>query len=226
MKKFLTLVFTTIACITFNAQERVNGTPPTFSGQSGKLTSATGWAYNTTDKDWVDYPNMIESSKAYKKKKSKPLEGSVLSSRPQNFSSIETKLLVYKDVKYYVLVVEKWSGAYKYPNLREGYYSSRMTCGYIFTEENYKKLLNMDKFVELTTDDYIEEESSGLTEAGFIEKLQKQIDSSMKRGFDAKFPVMKSEEGKIRFHVPYFKYNFEEGYFETDAENFNVILLK
>ena len=48
-------------------QERVNREKLSFSEVSGTLSNATGWAYNTTLGEWIDYKNALPYESFYKR---------------------------------------------------------------------------------------------------------------------------------------------------------------
>jgi hypothetical protein len=227
---FILTAFLLLLVTSATAQERVNGVAPTFSEESGKLTSATGWAYNPTDKDWVDYPNMISNNKDYKGGSISSMEnGRAQSMTDQSFLSIQTKALNYKNKKYFVILVEKWEGRQKYSY--SSYTTLKETVSYIFTDKEYKKMQNIIKPVSIKTNMVARIESSDLTDAKLIEAIHEKIDEPYKPSTQYTFYVMKSTEGQIRFYLPEkFSYkdthNFKEAYFETDPENFNKIILK
>lgn len=232
------LMMCLITMVSFG-QDRVNREKLSFLDKSNQLTTAVGWSYNTTLGEWVDYNNVIENDKSYKEKY-KSLQGSyMMSHRTQNFISIQTKTLVYKDIKYYVLLVEKWDGDYKYPNIREDWRIYKTMYGYIFTETEYNKLNNIDGVMNLETQyivsmgSYYEE----YDEIVFLDEIQTNLSSEKsKYSFTYTFPIKKTETGDIRFYVPnYFStlssssYNavdFEKEYFETTFDNFSKFIIK
>ncbi len=211
------------------AQQRVNGVKPTFSAASGILTSATGWAFNAADKDWVDYPNMINDNKDYKGKYVSSMDGTAQSMTDQSFLSIQTKALTYKTKKYFVILVEKWAGRQKHSH--SSYSTLKETIGYVYTDKEYNKILNLTKPVSIKTNMCVRIVSSDLTETGLISEIHEKIDDPYKSSDQYTFHVMKSTEGQIRFYLPKkFSYtdthDFQKEYFETEPENFNKIILK
>lgn len=230
MKNILPLTaFLLLLLTSASAQERVNGVKPTFTAESGKLTSATGWALNSADKDWVDYPNMISEDKDYKGEYMSAMDGLAQSMTDQSFLSIQTKSLNYKDKKYFVILVEKWEGRQEHSY--SSYSTIKETVGYIFTEAEYKKLQNIVKPVSLKTNMVARLESADLTDAKLISEIQQKIKDPYKSSDQFYFHVLKSTEGKIRFFLPEKfgytdKHEFAVSYFETEAENFNKIILK
>ena len=220
-------------------QDRVNRDKLSFLNESGKFTSAVGWSYNTTLGEWVDYNNVIENNKSYKEKY-KVLQGSyMMSHRTQNFISIQTKTIMFKDNKYYVVLVEKWNGDYKYPNIREDWRIYKTTYGYIFTETEYNKLNNIEDVINLETQYVVSMGSSyeEYDEVVFLDKIQTDLSSEKsKYSTTHTFPIKKAENGDIRFYVPnsfstsqyslYNKVDFDKEYFETTFDNFIKFIIK
>lgn len=220
-------------------QDRVNREKLSFLDKSNQLTTSVGWSYDTTLGEWVDYNNVIENDKSYKEKY-KLLQGSyMMSRRTQNFISIQTKTLVYKDIKYYVILVEKWNGDYKYPNIQEDWRIYKTMYGYIFTETEYNKLNNIDGVLNLETQymvsmgSYYEE----YNEVVFLDKIQTNLSSEKSKYSPTyTFPIKKTENGDIRFYVPnsfstsqyssYNKVDFNKQYFETTFDNFSKFIIK
>ena len=214
-------------------QERTNREKLIFDTTSETLLTATGWANNSTLGEWIDYANIISDDKDYKVKY-KSLQGSyMMSHTSQNFQQVQTKLVTYKGTPYYVLIVDKWSGRYDYPAIREDWHEFRETIGYIYSKDEYQKLLNIESLVELKTNYLVSIGSKyeGYDETKFLDLIQTELSKeNSKYSPEYTFPIMKSKEGNIRFYLPesfstYVKYDFENKYFETDFQSFSKIIL-
>jgi len=213
-------------CVCFThiyGQERINRDRLNFEQKSEILTNASGWSFNQLSGKWIETENMISDN---------------VNSRDrtiQNFRSIQTKSLTYKGSKYYVIIVEKLSGEYRYPVLHLEWIQYINYEGYIFTEKEYGKLFNIKGVMKLKTRLMSRHclEFSKYNEEDFLDGILFEL-RNKKDIFGSYvyiFPVMKSEDGKIRFYVPDNFINFEvcdfsKRYFETDYENFSKILLK
>lgn len=229
----MTLIMCLMTIVSFG-QDRVNREKLSYVDKSEQLINAVGWSYNTTLGEWVDYNNVIENDKSYKEKY-KSLQGSyMMSHRTQNFISIETRTIVYDSTKYYVLMVEKWDGDYKYPNIREDWRIYKSMCGYIFTETEYNKLHNYNETATLQTQNMISMGSSyeEYDEVVFLDKIQTNLNSEKSKYWPTYvFVIMKTDDEKIRFYVPYYsssynKIDFNKKYFETTFDNFNKRTIK
>lgn len=234
----MTLMMCLMTMVSFG-QDRVNREKLSFLDKSNQLTTSVGWSYNTTLGEWVDYNNVIENNKSYKEKY-KSLQGSYMMSHiTQNFISIQTKTLIYKDIKYYVLLVEKWNGDYKYPNIREDWRKYKTMYGYIFTETEYNKLNNINGVVNLETQYMVSMGSyyEKYDEIVFLDKIQTNLSfEKSKYSSTYTFPIKKTESGDIRFYIPnsfstsqyssYNKVDFEKEYFETTFDNFSKFIIK
>ena len=236
MKIKLTLITLLMTGILFQVfgQERANRVKLNFDTTSGILSKATGWAYNSTLGEWIDYENVISDSKDYKDK-FKSLQGEYMMSRiSQNFQKVETRTFIYKGTTYYLIMVEQWSGGYQYPSIREDWYTFKQTIGYIYTKEEYQKLLNIESLVELKTQYLVSMGSKyeKYDEIKFLDLIQTELlTEKSKYSTEYTFPIIKSKEGNIRFYLPdtfstYSQYDFKEKYFETDVENFKKITIK
>ena len=215
-------------------QERSNREKISFDTTSGTLSKATGWAYNSTLGEWIDYENVVSENKDYRDKY-KSLQGQWMMSRiSQNFQKVQTRTVIYKGTTYYVIIVDKWGGRYEYPSIQEDWYTFKQTIGYIYIKEEYQKLIKIDSLVELKTQYMVSMGSKyeKYDERKFLDLIQTEL-SQKKSKYSAEytFPIMKSKEGAIRFYLPesfstYSKYNFEKKYFETDFESFSKIIIK
>jgi hypothetical protein len=234
LKLSLITLLTVVSIIQVFGQERSNREKLSFEATSGTIEKATGWANNTTLGEWIDYENVISDDKDYKVKY-KSLQGAYMMSHiSQNFQKVQTRTVTYKGTTYYVLIVEKWSGRYEYPSIRENWYEFKETIGYIYTKEEYQKLLNIESLVELKNQ-YIVNMGSKYEkydEIKFLDLIQTELSKEKnKYSSEYTFPIMKSKEGAIRFYLPdgfskYSKYDFDKKYFETDFESFTKIILK
>jgi hypothetical protein len=235
-KLMITLIMCSITIVSFG-QDRINREKLSFIDKSEQLTSAVGWSYNKTLGEWIDYMNVISNDKSYKDK-FKSLQGSYMMSRlKQNFISIQTKTVVYKDVKYYVLCVEKWNGDYKYPNIKEDWRIYKTMFGYVFTEQEYTKLKNIKDNVNLETKYMVSMGShyEKYDETIFLDKIQTELSSEKLNRYDPiyTFPIKKTENDNVRFYMlDYFsKYSlnqvdFDKEYFETSLDNFSKFIIK
>ena len=217
-------------------QERTNREKMVFDKTSGILSKSTGWSNNTTIGEWVDYENVIENNKDYKTKY-KTLQGSyMMSQREQSFTQVYTKTTSYKGIEYFVLIVEKWSGEYKYPSLKQDWFEYKQTIGYIYTKEEYQKLLNINSPtpIEIKTKHSVSmgDKYEKYDETLFLDLIQTELSKTPSSySSDYIFPIMKSKEGGIRFYLPHYnfsfsKYDFSKEYFETDYDNFSKIIIK
>jgi hypothetical protein len=231
IKTVITMTMCLVATISFE-QDRTNREKLIFSDKSEILMNAVGWCYNSTLGEWIDYNNVIEEEKTYKEK-FKLLTGAFLMSRhTQNFISIQTKTVIFKEIKYYVLIVEKWDGQYKYPSIYEDWYEYKTMCGYIFTETEYNKLNNIIDVVSLEIPYQpviMDLRYEVYDEKVFLDKIQNNLDFKYKTEY--MFPVKKIENGNIRFYVPdrfstINNVDFNKQYFETTFDNFSKIVIK
>jgi hypothetical protein len=242
MKKVIFFAFSVlfVANVAFS-QSRVNQTKPQFlPEQSEILTSAIGWAYNKSIGEWIDYENVISPEKRYKTEFSS-LSGTpyMRSQENQNFISMQTRMFTYENKSYYLLMVIKWVGWYKYPRIHQDWEYAEDMVGYIFSPEEYNKLNNINGLVGLRP---IGGAGGGAgrkyDDNALLDSIQSILMESTVPGETGSiFPVLKSEEGDIRFCVPRYvgtqdkdpyydsPFNFNRGYFETSPEEFSKIII-
>ncbi len=225
-------------------QDRVNRTKLSFEQSSQNLTNSVGWKYNKELGEWVDYENVISNDKNYKDKY-KILSGAyMMSQSQQTFNDVTIKTLTFNGIKYYVLLINKWSGRYKYPSIREDWRSYKYTSAYLMEEIEYKKLVNFNepKFKYVIQYD---QEFEEYNETKFLDLIQTEI-SRVKskyeggKGYEWILPIKKIND-KVRFLTPTLDgsvyninnskywtplYDMEKEYFETDVINFTKLFLK
>jgi len=235
MKTSKIILMTLIMCFIYvfsYSQERVNRKKLSFLDKSDIITNAVGWSYNSTLGEWVDYQNVISTDKNYKTKWLS-LQGSYMMSRlDQNFISIQTKTIMIDTLKYYVLMVEKWVGSYEYPSIQENWREYKKMFGYVFSENEFNKLLNFNDEVKIETQYVVVMGSlyEKYDETIFLDLLQTEMNKTpSKYSSPYNFSVRKTEKGEIRFHLPYwersyYKLDFNQQYFETTIVNFSKIL--
>ncbi len=232
--KIIVITILTTISLQVLGQERKNREKLSFDSTSGTLLIAKGWALNPVLGEWIDYDNVISDNKDYKTKY-KILQGAnMMSETSQNFQIVQTKTINYKGTNYYVLIIDKWSGTYEYPSIQQDWYKFKETFGYIYTKEEYQKLNNINTLIELKTKFKVNIGSKyeKYDETNFLDLIQTEL--SLEKGkypLEYTFPIMKSNEGAIRFYLPEIfttknKYDFEKKYFETDFESFSKIILK
>lgn len=238
MKKIILSIILFSLVTNVFSQSRVNRSKLSFSNSSEKLSSSIGWSYNETLGEWIDYENVINKDKVYKTKY-KSLRGEYMMSRiKQNFIDIKTKSLSINEEKYFVVMVRKWNGRYKYPSIYKDWYSWEEVQGFIFTENEYSKILNFTGEIKLETNNYVELGSSyeKYDETVFLDLIQNELKSDNKYSSKYTFPVLKTTSDElevIRFYVPqvftkskFNSYNFEKEYLETSPENFDKIIIR
>lgn len=233
MKKYITILF--LFCL-FNvhSQDRVNREKLNFIEKSNVLSKVTGWAYNSTSGEWIDYENSISDNKSYKTDLYNDLQGKYMMSRCNSFINLQIKSLIYNSNKYYVLIIHKWTGEYYYPALEKDWRIGETTFAYIYNEKEYKKLSNINGTIELFTQYHVKLDGE-YDEIKFLDLIQTELLEIKNKYVDNYiFPITKSNNGSIRFFTPmYFlnskydlKYDFSKSYFETDLANFSNIIIK
>ena len=233
MEKLLIIVLM-LTSLVGNGQSRENSTPLKFRSETGIVNKATGWSFNSTFEEWVDYENAINNNKDYKDR-FKSLQGQyMMSKRNQNFIDIQMKTVVVDSVKYCVLIVKKWAGRYKYPSLKKDWESWKQYEGFIFEHSEYD--LNLDSLVtvvELKTKKMasLSTQYKKYDDKSFLAIIQKTIREPAKSylpEFVMPIKLASNDERFIRFHLPerfnkYGNYDFEKNYFELLASDFNVL---
>lgn len=234
MKKIIvTLVVCVIATFGFS-QDRVNREKVSFDKQSEVLTKATGWAYNETLGEWIDYQNVISSSKDFKTTFKTLCGSSYMMSMHSNFNTIQAKTINYEGEQYICLIVNKWSGQYRYPNIREDWYEYKIDDYIVLSKEEYKKLFNLTNDVTVV-EGWIQtkyEYDKEISEEDFLISKIKEKKSGIKKYYYDPRPLMqvyKATDGSIRFLFEgpskYTK-GIDKHYFETTEADWNKLKIE
>jgi hypothetical protein len=236
MKKLLVFSLALISFASYG-QDRINRSKLAFQQSSENLSSSTGWSYNETLGEWVDYNNTIDNDKFFKDKY-KSLQGRYQMSKRVNFNNLQIKTLIFEGTKYYILIHDKWSGRYKYPSIRQDWVEFKKVDGFIFSEAEYQNLLNYKTINFYCVVEY-DLEFEEYNETKFLDLIQTEL-SKPKDSYDRKYGskwgmmITKTKDEKIRFLTPiildlavkYKQFDFTKMYFETDIGNFNKLTIK
>ena len=177
-------------------QERTNRVKLTFEKTSETLLKAIGWSYNSTLGEWIDYANVISDEKEFKNEY-KSLQGAyMMSQTSQNFLKMLTRTVTFKGTTYYVIIIDKWSGQYEYPAIKEDWYEFKETSGYIYTKEEYQKLFSFESLIELKTKYIVSMGSKyeNYNEIVFLDLIQTELSKEKSDySFSYTFPFLKSK---------------------------------
>ena len=236
MKKILLLLTLFLSVSSVFSQTRTNRSELRFINSSEKLYSSTGWMYNEKRGEWVDYENVISDNTDYKTKYKSLLGEWMMSRSEQNFKYIETKSFNINEKSYFVVMVKKWNGEYEYPSIHTDWYTWEEVQGFIFTEEEYSKILDFNGEIKLETRYHVHLGSKyeEYDETVFLDLIQTELNSDTRYGSTYTFPVLKtkSEETEvIRFYIPqvfasYSNFDFEKRYFEVYPSSFEKIIIR
>ena len=236
MKKLLLILISLVFTNSVFGQDRVNRPKLSWDGGSEILSTSVGWAYNETLGEWVDYQNLISKDKSYKQYKT--LQGSHhMSDSKFTFNTLQIKTLTFNGTKYYVLIMDRWRGRYKYPTIFEDWIKFRSIDCYIFSESEYLKLKNYEK-VSFITEISFYLEFEAYDEVKLLDHIQTSLSNetnlSESKYWNYYMFITQTDKGQIRFLTPnryfsfdsYDKIDFEKTYFETSRINFDKLIVK
>lgn len=207
MKKLFLGALLLLSTLSFT-QPRVNEVLPKFIETGNSFTETTQYEYSSYSGKWVEKKNSENSF----------------------FQKIEFKTIEYNSIKYYVMVIHELDGAYKYPSIKQGFYTWNSLRAYIYTSEQYAALKNY----ESVSSNYYEIRSSVISNDG-MDALELSVINTLKDKrkpyYKATFKIKKEDENTIRFILPLKSeysilekyYGFDKKYFESSATNFNKL---
>lgn len=230
MKKFSIFILLVFSINILFSQERQNRNNILIKDSSKELKSATGWIFRETTGKWVSNHNLIDVAYAFDycaKSNYRVFQ----SHQEQNFVQLQTKSFMCDSVLYYVLIVHSLDGWYDYPSIMEGWHVKNIITYSVFSEEEYKKLYSVNGTIQLCGQSIQTNDVSENINDLLYECLNN--DHSY-RVCDCIWMIRRSDEGKIRFLLPYhsyyckpnnLKFDFENLYFETSLESFDSIII-
>lgn len=230
--KIALLLLVLSTCGSAYAQKRVNEQKLVFEAHSKEMTKATGWAYNEEIGEWIENENFISSQPKYLLKGKKNAKFR-MSHTHQNFLSIQTKALTYRDTPCYALIIERYDGEYDGIQREEYWIRWKQTYAYLFTKEEYTKLGQIRDSVKLWTNRMVTMDGrEKQDEQVFLNKIRSSLSSKVVTTLrnNYLFNVMRTKEGAIRFLLPeteiYTRFRpFKNRYFEAPVKEFYKIIL-
>lgn len=205
MKKLLLSLVLLFTILSFG-QPRVNQILPKFIETSNSFVETTQYQYTSYNGKWSEKKN----------------DGDYF------FKKIEFKTIEFNSIKYYVMVIHELNGGYKYPSIRQGFYTWDSLRAYIYTNDEYNDLKNYKS----VSSNYNEIIVSAISNDG-LENLEISVINSLKENkkpyYKTIFKIKKEDENTIRFILPLKneyrilekEYGFDKKYFESSIINFN-----
>jgi hypothetical protein len=202
MRKFVLGALLLLSTLSFG-QPRVNEVLPKFIETSDSFSNATQYEYSSYSGKWIEEKNNDTNF----------------------FQKIEFKTIEYNSIKYYVMVIHELDGEYKYPSIKQGFYTWNSLRAYIYTSEQYTTLKNYQS----VSSNYNEIRSSAINDDG-IYGLELSVINTLKNNrkpfYKATFKIKKENENTIRFILPLkIEYNVLEKYYGFDKKYFEATLV-
>ena len=230
MKKNLLILIAISATFSLSAQERENRTRQGFSGESEKMSKATGWAYNNLEGVWIDYQNIV-SDNSYKNYPSLKGGDYHKSNSKHTFESLQFKKYVFSGKSYYVLFIDKICGAYRYPSIHEDWEEYSNLEAYVFDSigfNNFKNYQVSKSILTVSTGRY----DYQLGEEDILNKLQTNFgdNKEFSKYSQNTMVIKRSDDGKfVRFLLPEYVSEYSKGidftknYFEVTVLEFDTL---
>lgn len=213
-----------IVCTLCFSQERVNRGKVHYCAVSELLKNATGWMYNETLGEWVDFPNCISDEKEHKPKFKSLSENGYFQVMYglQNFNTIQAKAMMIGENKYYVIVINKWEGGYEYSD--DKIHCHKKTSYWLMTKDEYEKLFNLTNDVsEIKYSQPLLLNYNNVLEEDYIFSELQRMDKKKYSVFEESMQVYKATDGSIRFWFHQIIPDITKRYFETTKEEWNKL---
>lgn len=222
MKKFIyTVIFAFLCVVNCFSQDRVDRIKLSFNNEGVILNTFTGWTYDKITGEWFDCVNMIADFKREQKHSTLPHK---MSFKFNNIISLQFKTIVCNETPYYVLVWEKWEGAYEYPEIYEDWEYWKTKEFLMFTKQNMNKLKNLTNrpiTIKVTTP------SRGRCPQEIQDVDIIQGEMSNRYALKKSIVIYKATDGNIRFK---FLRGYSENesikyqYFEISEKDYNKLI--
>ncbi|MBK5192479.1 MAG: hypothetical protein JJE07_04580 [Flavobacteriaceae bacterium] len=245
MRKAL-LVLVIGMCLTTNLHSQSRETPQ----ETLEIGEFTSWVKGDDVSGWDFHNEKWKSRKGYlrvgddaafidiNEKYDKPI-GESKSRTDQNFDEIGVLSMVYEGNNYIGLGIEKQSGRYRYPAIKEDWIYDNVYYVFVFSKEEINKLNTIDGTIELkptvgAIGKRLEKEKKYQSCSGDIKYCMPLVDGEL-TCTQYKLVINKTTDGDndvIRFLIPqkvrdYGKPNFVDfpnHYFEVSLVKFNELL--
>lgn len=221
MKKFIYLLVLFLISTNFYSQQRTNGEQLKFESIGKSLDNATGWRYDDLQSKWIETKrneNFGENN-----------------SSTVSFYEIFFTKIKYNELTYFILNINYLDGAYKYPNIKQGFYTYNVIRSYIFSENDF---LNMKNYGSGITNNYSFNtliDAKKVSDKG-IEDLRLNTIAALKSNSKSSYSkfemkIKKEDDKTVRFILPFKtgedflskSWGFDKQYFEVEKEKIDII---
>jgi hypothetical protein len=214
MRKLLLGALLLLSTLSFS-QPRVNEQRIDFDKIGNKLETASGFQFWKHRGEWSEYKTSKEGCNRL---------------GYENFYYMFFTEMTYNTEKFYILNIKSIDGSYKYPAIKQGFYSFYTIRSYIFNQKEYNNLKNYKSgksSISFETTDYSSKKS--------IEELMDDIRintlNAIKNNYGSKNELLLKIENDnlIRFILPLMDktwkkdWGFDKLYWETTIENFSIL---
>lgn len=141
-RALLIMVVLFILCGNANAFERQEAILPIISEPLSRLETATGWMKAPGDR-WISRENRIPEYLSAEYDILQDYQDHSLG--VDNFQLLEFREVTIEKKTYYLLLVHKMGGSYRYPTIKEDWYYNHQVRGYIFEKADLTPLVLTDK---------------------------------------------------------------------------------
>lgn len=132
------IVFIIFACSLYLfSGSRIDDETLNFKTSSSKLLHADGWQKNKILGKWIKNKNLLSDNPVHS-----IIEKSYIR---QNFDYIQGKKIVYRNNEYFILLIERDTGLYKYPTIYRGWENFKITQAFIFTNQELQAIKDFVK---------------------------------------------------------------------------------
>lgn len=236
-KSLIIMLF--ISLLSFS-QDRVNSIPDLDIGEFNlwiKGESFKGYNYDNKTKNWTErigYLKLGEKETFIEINEKYDLIEEAKSMTSQNVIQLGLIPIKYLNESFVGLALEKFTGRYRYPAIKEDWIIKRSYYVYIFEFEEFEKIFNLRESTSILKSvfgTYGDPVQSDLKFQSTFENLLFLFERSKFYEKDQIFKIEKTISNNsevFRFLIPDKRstvnsYNFEENYFEIPFENLNEL---
>jgi hypothetical protein len=231
--RYIAILILAMIQLNVYSQDREDGVIPEFILKSESIKKAKGWSFNEANKKWMENQNVIhkENVSLYMR-----------SFYSQNFQQIRFVIMEVHGQKHYILLHEKLSGGWKYPNIMVDWEEEKQTHYFVIDELEYQRIKNdllkyeNDKIeIKSKIHGFISNKyhvlggANAYTQENIRVKILKSISEPEYSSYCFNLTAQILKDKKIvRFRLPescnHSYKDFDKNYFEIDANEFLKIL--
>jgi hypothetical protein len=219
--RLVIVLFFNIISFNLQAQERVNEQKIKIDSIGGIIDEAIGYSFNKYNGQWTE------------RKKDQFGTNSTIGGGGIDFYNFFFTTAKKDGENYYILNINFLDGAYKYPTIKEGFYTINKILSFVFDEESFKNISNYEdgstRYFEFST--FLSGKEINDNNLKSLQESTNVFLRSMTKRSKYNFQVKRESDDVVRFILPIRIENkllekywgFDKQYFEISVTQFEKL---